>query len=259
MTSLADVHASPSSSPQKLIRRDEAEIRARLLRTLGIFFQVEDVSSEVVSTKSTGRSSCFKHKDEEEKKMDHNDYYDYYPVSPSSGQDMRVISTSVLHLEPMPSLLDFSTMHQELLLISSKRSRRKKKIQFLPYVTVVDIPSHRDYPQNVQEQLWTSLDEIQANGWRNSLEFEADNRDWRKATEEDVFIGVNGELVHPETYRQHCRSHRRQRGPGANKKKNRKKKKKGNIPKKHLGRINALRARLRGSKNGHSLTRFADS
>jgi len=100
------------------------------------------------------------------------------------------------------SLLDYSTEHGESLHVREEMplSSPNKTIRFAPQVDVVSIPSHREYPKRIRRKLWATFQDIQINGERNVLEFEADGRDWRTATEEDAFCLLDGELYHPATY-----------------------------------------------------------
>ena len=84
----------------------------------------------------------------------------------------------------------------------SSSSTLKSKVSFHGQVSVVEIPSHRDYGEETKRRIWNSLDVIKQNRIRNTLEFYVDGGDWRNATEEENFavMPVTGELVHPATW-----------------------------------------------------------
>jgi hypothetical protein len=178
-----------SSLPNLPVHRGAPEIREKLLGKLG-FFQHGQTSSCPKSKAELASS---------ESKLTKN----YIPTPPppkvARKSAMRTNSqqsnTHVLHF------LDYATQCKEPLLIEpGLLFQQGKKIQFFPQVTIVSIPSHRDYPEPIRQAIWSGTRDIHMNGQRNTLEFAADNYDWRKATEEGSFIAADGELYHPTTY-----------------------------------------------------------
>ena len=86
---------------------------------------------------------------------------------------------------------------------SQRRSSPTKgrRVSFKASVSVVEIPSHRDYDETIRESLWSNGQEIHENACRNKIEFRAEGWDWRNAVMEDsMFQMPNGELLHPATY-----------------------------------------------------------
>ena len=81
-------------------------------------------------------------------------------------------------------------------------SSTSTRVRFQETVDLVAIPSHRDMDSNTIDSIWTSIDDVQVNLQRNSLEYHADGRDWKQATEEEdmVLDEVTGEYVHPATW-----------------------------------------------------------
>lgn len=79
----------------------------------------------------------------------------------------------------------------------SKKSLRG--VQFLPYVSVKHIPSHREYSEITRRSMWSSLKEIRTNARRNEAEYMFDGCDWKNASEEDsmYFDEKRSALVHP--------------------------------------------------------------
>jgi len=73
-------------------------------------------------------------------------------------------------------------------------------VQFQEQVSVVEIPSHRSYPDQVHSSMWSNRKEIAWNLVRNRKEFAADGGDWRLAKEESEMLFYQGKLYHPVTY-----------------------------------------------------------
>jgi hypothetical protein len=74
-----------------------------------------------------------------------------------------------------------------------------KRVHFKSIVSVVLVPSHREYSPTTKKTLWGSIKEIKAAAIRNTAEFIHDRCNWRKATEEDRMYRDtrNGTLIHP--------------------------------------------------------------
>lgn len=85
---------------------------------------------------------------------------------------------------------------------NSSYSSTSTRVRFQETVDLVSIPSHRDMDSNTIDSIWTSIDDVQENLQRNSMEYHADGRDWQQATEEEDMIldGATGEYVHPATW-----------------------------------------------------------
>ena len=74
------------------------------------------------------------------------------------------------------------------------------RVRFGANVSVVEIPSHRDYSCEDCERLWTKHSVTSRNKKKSKREFRADGSNWRTCTEEDGMLVVGGELVHPYTW-----------------------------------------------------------
>lgn len=85
---------------------------------------------------------------------------------------------------------------------SSSTSSSSRKVTFQETLQTVEIPSHRDMDAATIDSIWNSVDSVNSNMQRNSMEYYADGRDWQNITEEDgmVLDEVTGELIHPATY-----------------------------------------------------------
>lgn len=84
-------------------------------------------------------------------------------------------------------------------LLSTMKARRR--VSFNKKVSVVEIPSHRDYDDESHSSTWLSCGDIQSNAERNLREFAAEGWDWKNVVEEtSMYRLTNGQLVHPATY-----------------------------------------------------------
>lgn len=92
-------------------------------------------------------------------------------------------------------------------LTSSTNSRYESKpcpykerggVRFDPHVTAIFIPSHKSYSPDSRSNMYYLKEEMASNVVRNSLEFSYENRDWRKAVEEDkMYFLSSGKFIHP--------------------------------------------------------------
>jgi hypothetical protein len=72
-----------------------------------------------------------------------------------------------------------------------------KHVQFAKRCTVVEIPHYREYSPEQKELLWNGRKEIRTMARRNTLEYQYDGWTVESAAEEDQFVLVQGEHVHP--------------------------------------------------------------
>ena len=80
--------------------------------------------------------------------------------------------------------------------------RRDRVVSFQDHVTVLEIPSHRDYSPAEHKNIWSTASERKESRRRNVREFQADQRDWRRCKEDHEMVYLDGEMVHPHTYLQ---------------------------------------------------------
>ena len=101
------------------------------------------------------------------------------------------LDTNTIALEVLPSLDDLS--------LSSIPKQRK--VSFDSTVKAATIPSRRSYSDRIKSRIWSSTEEIYANGIRNEREFEYDGKNWRTVKEESDFLRCASAnellLVHP--------------------------------------------------------------
>jgi hypothetical protein len=78
---------------------------------------------------------------------------------------------------------------------------KKRKVSFDSTVIAATIPSRRSYSDRIKSRIWSSTEEIYANGIRNEREFGYDGKNWRTAKEECDFMRCASAneilLVHP--------------------------------------------------------------
>ena len=79
----------------------------------------------------------------------------------------------------------------------SKCSRASASVVFDKVVSVFSIPHRKDYTTEMKNALWSDRREIQENAERNLIEWTAEGFDWRKVVEDEDFIELDGEMVHP--------------------------------------------------------------
>ena len=78
-----------------------------------------------------------------------------------------------------------------------KYVRIVKGVKFKSRVLVHPIPSCTPYSDRIRQALWISAVEMEVNAARNSIEFEAESWDWRKAANDEDMIRYQGQWVHP--------------------------------------------------------------
>lgn len=74
---------------------------------------------------------------------------------------------------------------------------RAYSIRFDSYVKVVEIPNRFMYTPSQRRRIWNGNKAIRENARRNRTEYEWEGSDWQSVIEEDEFLVVNGEKVHP--------------------------------------------------------------
>lgn len=79
----------------------------------------------------------------------------------------------------------------------SNSDHGNKHVHFAKCCTVVEIPHYREYSQEQKELLWNGRKEIRTMAKRNTLEYQFDGWTVESAAEEDQFVLVQGEHVHP--------------------------------------------------------------
>jgi hypothetical protein len=101
------------------------------------------------------------------------------------------LDTNTIAPEELPSCHDLS--------LSSIPKQRK--VSFDSTVKAATIPSRRSYSNRIKSRMWSSTEEIYANGFRNVREFEYDGKNWRTVKEECDFMRCASAnvilLVHP--------------------------------------------------------------
>lgn len=88
------------------------------------------------------------------------------------------------------------------MLTGTSKTNSGTRVRFECNVSVVMIPSHHEMDPETVQSVWSTIDEVNENGLRSSLEYQADNRDWRLATEEDemIYDADMADYIHPATW-----------------------------------------------------------
>jgi hypothetical protein len=111
-------------------------------------------------------------------------------IASSRCDSAKSVDTTIA-LEGLPSRDDLS--------LSSIPKQRK--VSFDSTVKTATIPSRHSYSNRIKSRIWSSTEEIYANGFRNVKEFEYDGKNWRTAKEECEFLRCASAnellLVHP--------------------------------------------------------------
>ena len=78
-------------------------------------------------------------------------------------------------------------------------NNRKRVVRFNSIVAEKQIASHKKYSDRIKRTLWSNLEEIQENAYRNQIEYQAEGMQWESVLENDkMYMNVNtGELIHP--------------------------------------------------------------
>lgn len=64
-------------------------------------------------------------------------------------------------------------------------------------MNVKEIPHRDDYTFEMKQAMWNSMAKIRQEARRNYIEAAWECYDWEGAVEEDDFLNIAGELVHP--------------------------------------------------------------
>lgn len=72
-----------------------------------------------------------------------------------------------------------------------------KHVSFAKCCTVVEIPHYREYTEEQRQKLWNGRKQIRTMARKNTLEYQYDGWTLEAAAEEDQFVLVEGEHVHP--------------------------------------------------------------
>lgn len=95
-----------------------------------------------------------------------------------------------------------SSEHSHSSSTSVDSQKKKKRITFKDDVNVVPIPMRNEYSGRVRTRLWNSAHQIYRNAARNSVEFAAENWDWRQVYDDEkmCICCTTGDLIHPVHY-----------------------------------------------------------
>lgn len=76
---------------------------------------------------------------------------------------------------------------------------RKRLVRFNSIVKEKQIASHTKYSDRIKRTLWSDVEEIQENAYRNQIEYQAEGMNWQSVLEnEEMYVDARtGELIHP--------------------------------------------------------------
>lgn len=74
---------------------------------------------------------------------------------------------------------------------------QNRGVRFRKAVTIHPIPCRTDYSERMRCALWTPTEVLQENVARNSLEFAAENWDWRQVVDDKDMVLCAGKRIHP--------------------------------------------------------------
>lgn len=82
---------------------------------------------------------------------------------------------------------------------SSSGGSEGRSVSFGTSVQVMPIPMRKDYSARIRPHLWATSKQRREDVWRNTVEYDAEGRDWRRALEDhEFFVDVaTGEKIHP--------------------------------------------------------------
>jgi hypothetical protein len=80
---------------------------------------------------------------------------------------------------------------------SGQHPDRTYSIRFDSYVKVVEIPNRLSYTSMQRQLMWSGNKAIRENARRNRVEYEWEGSHWHNVVEEEEFLLVDGEKVHP--------------------------------------------------------------
>lgn len=172
----------PCPASSSSIHRDQDQIRSRLLHSLGIF------PGASVNISSICISSPLHHEGDSVTKS----------MPASSNKEEQRFSLAKSSFKPCSANHRQESLKYKTEDIAPKDNSR---VSFVDVVSVVEIPSHREYGDAIKQDLWNGLAQLAASVQRNSLEFQSEGYNWQNCLEEHDFVRLpSGELMHPTTY-----------------------------------------------------------
>jgi hypothetical protein len=82
---------------------------------------------------------------------------------------------------------------------TSTTSRKRPPVSFNEEVSVCPIPMKDEYSKRIKDRIWASQEELMLNAHRNTVEFAAENWDWRQTPDDEQMYRclATNELIHP--------------------------------------------------------------
>jgi hypothetical protein len=170
--------ARPKTSPSPAVN-SASHIRSRFLNRLGI----SDITMVPTFTRSPSQMRLLNqnHSFREILKADH-------------GKQDKVLKSKAF---PNASKSADATAMPTTPCIKSVKTSRRNQVSFDSQVHIMPIPSRNAYSKRIRNTIWMPMDELEHNVARNTLEFIAENWDWRQVAEDEDMVYYEGEMVHP--------------------------------------------------------------
>lgn len=162
-----------------MIYRDQYQIRAQFLQSLGIVRAAPtSSSSETANTTATS----------------------------SNQEESTVATTAKQQQQPQHHVEALKYNREDDIHTDTDDDddddSQQSRVSFRDTVVIVEIPSYRDYPDAIRQDLWNGVKAVAEIVQRNTVEYQAEGWDWHKVLEEDAFVTLpTGELLHPATYK----------------------------------------------------------
>jgi len=169
-TSSSQCESTKSVAKTDLLNRKDSEIRCKYLQKLGIFPDRSQISARGEQQKLV--SSQISH----------------------SNADLRGLIPSQRMMKD-----NTTTFSPDILMSPIYTKRPRQRVTFHKMVEVHLIPHKNMFSNQVRRNLWNDPEDICRNALRNSVEFAAENFDWRQAVEDENFLlsPSTGKRIHP--------------------------------------------------------------
>ena len=148
-------------------------------------------SSQSGSTKSVTKTYLLDRKDSEIrcKYLQKLGIFPNRSQIPARGEEQNIALSEILQShEDLRGLSPPSTISPDILMSPIHTKRPRPRVTFQKMVEVYLIPHKNMFSNQVRRSLWNDPEDIYRNALRNSVEFAAENFDWRQAVQDENFL-----------------------------------------------------------------------